>query len=546
MMKFYISATGIKKLTISSSAAVTSGRGGVGLPVIMKGKGLPSVTRRISHRTLLLPAVLVLGLLLTLLFFRITFIMLESAAFCSSPIGCLGWRIFGGSDSTLIREELMRALLEATNDGDNGKERSSTSLPSSFNDLVKDMTSNGQDINAFAFKTKAMIIKMEQMVESARQSESIFWHLASHSVPKGIHCLSLKLAEEYAENAAARSRLPSPQYVSHLIDPSFHHVVLLTDNVLAASVVVSSTIKSSSNPERLVFHIVTDKKTYTAMHAWFAVNSVNSAVLEVRGLHQYDWSHEVNIGIKEMIEIHRLICSHKLDSMKRENIPNKYEHEKDLQHLRPSCTSLLNHLRIYIPELFPDLNKIVFLDDDTVVQHDLSSLWELDLNGKVVGAAFDSSCGDDCCPGRKYKDYFNFTSPIISSKLDYDRCGWLYGMNVFDLQAWRKTNITATYHHWLKLNLNSGFELWNPGALPPSLIAFEGHVHRIDASWHIAGLGYRSIIDVTQSALEDGAVVHFSGPAKPWLEIGAPEIRSLWSRHVNMSSEFIRKCGIME
>lgn len=547
MMKFYISATGIKKLTISSSAAVSSGRGGVGLPIGMKGKGLPPVTRRISHRTLLLPAVLVLGLLLTLLFFRITFIMLESAAFCSSPIGCLGWRIFGGSDSTRLREELMRALLEVTNiDGDNGIERSSTSLPSSFNDLVKDMTSNGQDIKAFAFKTKAMIMKMEQMVESARQSESIFWHLASHGVPKGIHCLSLKLAEEYAENAAARSRLPSPQYVSHLIDPSFHHVVLLTDNVLAASVVVSSTIKSSSIPERLVFHIVTDKKTYTAMHAWFAVNSVNSAVLEVRGLHQYDWSHEVNIGIKEMIEIHRLICSHKLDSMKRENIPNKYEHEKDLQHLRPSCTSLLNHLRIYIPELFPDLNKIVFLDDDTVVQHDLSSLWELDLNGKVVGAAFDSSCGDDCCPGRKYKDYFNFTSPIISSKLDYDRCGWLYGMNIFDLQAWRKTNITATYHHWLKLNLNSGFELWNPGALPPSLIAFEGHVHRIDPSWHIAGLGYRSIINVTQSVLEDGAVVHFSGPAKPWLEIGAPEIRSLWSRHVNMSNEFIRKCGIME
>ncbi|KAJ8567949.1 hypothetical protein K7X08_020671 [Anisodus acutangulus] len=546
-MKFYISATGIKKLTISSSTAVTSGGGGVGLPVGMKGKGSPPGRRRISHRTLLLPAVLVLGLLLSLLFFRITFIMLESAAFCSFPIGCLEWRIFDGSDSTLLREELMRALLEATSDGDNGVGgiESSTSLPSSFNDLVKDMSSNGQDIKAFAFKTKAMIMKMEQLVESARQHESISWHLASHGVPKGIHCLSLKLAEDYAENAAARSRLPSPQYVSRLTDTSFHHVVLLTDNVLAASVVVSSTIKSSSIPERLVFHIVTDKKTYTAMHAWFAVNSINLAVLEVRGLHQYDWSHEVNIGIKEMIEIHRLICSHKLDSMKRGNNANGNDHEKDLQHLRPSCTSLLNHLRIYIPELFPDLNKIVFLDDDTVVQHDLSSLWELDLNGKVVGAAFDSGCGDDYCPGRKYKDYFNFTSPIISSKLDYYRCGWLYGMNVFDLQAWRKTSITATYHHWLKLSLNSGFDLWNPGSLPPSLIAFEGHVHRIDPSWHIAGLGYRSIMNVTESVLEDVAVVHFSGPAKPWLEIGNPEIRSLWSRHVNMSNKFIRKCGIM-
>ncbi|XP_019228666.1 PREDICTED: probable galacturonosyltransferase 15 isoform X2 [Nicotiana attenuata] len=441
----------------------------------------------------------------------------------------------------------MLALLEATSDGENGKGgiESSTSLPSSFNDLVKDMTSSGQDMKAFAFKTKAMIVKMEQLVESARQRESIFWHLASHGVPKGIHCLSLKLAEEYAENAAARSRLPPPQYVSRLTDPSFHHVVLLTDNVLAASVVVSSTIKSSSIPERLVFHIVTDKKTYTAMHAWFAVNSVNSAVLEVRGLHQYDWSHKVNIGIKEMIEIHRLICGHKFDLMKRETLANEYENEKDLQYLRPSCASLLNHLRIYIPELFPDLNKIIFLDDDTVVQHDLSSLWELDLNGKVVGAAFDSGCGDGCCPGRKYKDYFNFTSPVISSNLDYDRCGWLYGMNVFDLQAWRKTNITATYHHWLKLSLNSGFELWNPGALPPSLIAFEGHVHRIDPSWHIAGLGYRSIMNVAESTLEDVAVVHFSGPAKPWLEIGSPEIRSLWIRHVNFSNEYIRKCGIV-
>ncbi|KAK4708507.1 hypothetical protein R3W88_029432 [Solanum pinnatisectum] len=126
---------------------------------------------------------------------------------------------------------------------------------------------------------------------------------------------------------------------------------------------------------------------------------------------------------------------------------------------------------------------------------------------------FDLSCGDDCCPGRKYKDCFNFTSLVISSKLNYDHCAWLYGMNVFDLQTWRKTSITATYHQWLKLSLNSGFELWNPGALPPSLIAFEGHVHRIYPSWHIAGLGYRLIMNVTESVLEDGAVLHFSGPA---------------------------------
>ena len=102
-------------------------------------------------------------------------------------------------------------------------------------------------------------------------------------------------------------------------------------------------------------------------------------------------------------------------------------------------------------QLFPDLDKIVLLDDDVVVQRDLSSLWETDLNGNVVGAVVDSWCGSNCCPGRKYKDYFNFSHPLISSNLLQDDCAWLSGMNVFDLKAWRQTNITEAYSTWLRL-----------------------------------------------------------------------------------------------
>ncbi|KAK6134406.1 hypothetical protein DH2020_031838 [Rehmannia glutinosa] len=366
------------------------------------------------------------------------------------------------------------------------------------------------------------IEKMEQIVKTAKWQESINWHLASHGVPKSLNCLSLQFAEEYAINAVARSRLPRPQYVYRLTDPSFHHVVLLSDNLLAVSVVISSTIKTSSNPEKLVFHVVTDKKTYASMHAWFAINTVDSAVVEVKGLHQYDWPHEVNIAVKEMLEIHHQIWNHKYRSLKKEDFEYGKENDHKLDVLSPSSISHLNHLRIYLPELFPDLNKVVFLDDDVVVQHDLSPLWDLDLNQKVVGAVFDSLCGPDCCPGRKYKDYFNFTDPIISSNMDQDRCGWLYGMNVFDLKRWRNTNVTAVYHQWLKLSLNSGFALWHPGALPPALLAFESHVHRIDPSWHVAGLGYR-YPRADKHVLEAAAALHFSGPAKPWLEIGSPE-----------------------
>ena len=206
------------------------------------------------------------------------------------------------------------------------------------------------------------LLQMERKVQSARQRESIYWHLASHGVPKSLHCLCLKLAEEYAINAIARSRLPPPEYVSRLADPSFHHLVLLTDNVLAASTVVSSTIQNSANPGKLVFHIVTDKKTYTSMHAWFAINSIKSAVVEVKGLHQFDWSQEVNVGVKEMLEIHRLIWRHYYNNLKEEDFEYKGEHKRYIEALSPSSLSLLNHLRIYIPEVVTNFLHKIFSD----------------------------------------------------------------------------------------------------------------------------------------------------------------------------------------
>lgn len=205
------------------------------------------------------------------------------------------------------------------------------------------------------------MVKMERKIQSARRRESIYWHLASHGVPKGLHCLCLKLAEEYAVNAIARSRLPSPEFVNRLTSSSFHHIVLLTDNVLATSVVISSAVKNSANPEKLVFHIVTDKKTYTPMHAWFAVSPIRSAVVEVKGLHQYDWSHKVNVGVSEMLRIHRLIWNHSYNNFQEEDFEFEEGNGRNLAVLSPSCLSLMNHLRIYLPEVIL-LNSSVIID----------------------------------------------------------------------------------------------------------------------------------------------------------------------------------------
>ncbi|KHN38308.1 Putative galacturonosyltransferase 15 [Glycine soja] len=476
-MKFYVSAKDARKGSVKTTVPADT-----------------VAARRISSRT-----VLVLGIVFLLSFVRVAVLVLESSAVCST-FDCVGSTFFGGGDADLkLRDELTRALIEAKVIDGNANEGGAIM---SFNELVKVLASK-QDLKAFAFKTKAMLLRMEREVQSARKQESLYWHIASHGVPQSLHCLCLKLAEEYAVNAIARSRLPLPEHVSRLVDPTFHHIVLLP--------------------------------TTSLQLLWL-------------GLHHYDWSKEVNAGVKDMQETNNLIWKHYYSNYKQKELDHSEDHNRYLEALRPSSLSLLNHLRIYIPELFPDLNKVVLLDDDVVVQHDLSSLWELDLNGKVSGSVFKSWCENSCCPGNKYVNFLNFSHPIISSNFDGDKCAWLFGVDIFDLEAWRKSDITKTYHQWLKLNVQSGLTLWNPGMLPAALIAFEGQVHPIDTSWLVTDLGYRHRSEEIGNSIErveTAAVVHFNGPAKPWLEIGLPEVRSLWTRYVNFSDKFISKCRII-
>lgn len=107
-------------------------------------------------------------------------------------------------------------------------------------------------------------------------------------------------------------------------------------------------------------------------------------------------------------------------------------------------------LNIYNQQLFQNLDKVVFLDDDVVIQQDLSPLWDIDLGGKVNGAVETCRGEDEWVMSKRFRNYFNFSHPLIAKNLDPEECAWAYGMNVFDLNAWRNTNIRETYHFWLK------------------------------------------------------------------------------------------------
>ncbi|XP_065017523.1 probable galacturonosyltransferase 15 [Musa acuminata AAA Group] len=518
----------------------------------MKPKG---PNRRFSHR-LVVPAVLVAGLLLPFVFIRAAFLALDARAASICPsISCLGWTLRPRlllDSSQDFGKELRRVYLEEAEEGghNNLDPRSVNAAPDSLDDLMSEMSSPSSyqhlDLRTLLLKTKAMLLKMDQKVQSAKLRALIFQHLASTGIPKSMHCLSLRLAEQYLVNAAARSSLPPPEYASCLTDNSYVHVALITDNILAAAVMVSSTMTSAADPEKVVFHIITDKKTYTSMHAWFAIHPVFPAILEVRGLHQFDFPPDVNAVIMDTVEeLHRSSSAYRY-------YRGADEDSRRLLALKPSTFSLLNYMRIHLPELFPKLERVIFMHDDVVVQRDLTSLWYLDLHGLVMAAVSaqesdDEGSGDGLCIGKTFGDYINFSNPMLTASpssyvLQRDQCAWLEGINIFDLQAWREHNITRKYQLWLKLNRESGFALWPMGSLPPALLAFHGQVLPLNRSWLLSGLGWQM---PDPKLLHSAAVIHFSGPGKPWLETGHPELRKIWRSHLNHNDELISSCVVV-
>ncbi|XP_008794738.2 probable galacturonosyltransferase 4 isoform X2 [Phoenix dactylifera] len=418
--------------------------------------------------------------------------------------------------------EVQRTLGDATKDSD---------LPRNANEKLKVMEqtlAKGKQIQddcaAVIKKLRAMLHSMEEQLRVNKKQAVFLTQLAAKTLPKGLHCLPLRLSTEYYALDPSQQQFPNQE---KLEDPNLHHYALFSDNILAAAVVVNSTVSNAKHPSNLVFHVVTDRLNYAAMKMWFLSNPPGKAAIHVQNIEEFTW---LNASYSPVLK--QLGSQSMIDYYFRTHHANS---DPNLKFRNPKYLSILNHLRFYLPEIFPKLNKVVFLDDDIVVQKDLSGLWTINLKGKVNGAV--ETCGESF---HRFDRYLNFSNPLISKNFDPHACGWAYGMNVFDLVEWRKQNITEVYHSWQRLNHDR--LLWKLGSLPPGLITFWNRTFPLDRAWHILGLGYNP--HVAQKEIERAAVIHYNGNMKPWLEIGVPKYRNYWSKYVDYDQVFLRECNI--
>lgn len=382
------------------------------------------------------------------------------------------------------------------------------------------------DSATMIMKLKAQIQALEDRANAATIQSTTFGQLAAEAVPKGLYCFGTMLSKEWSKNHKLQKHMDQQNHSPKLTDNKLYHFCVFSDNVLATSVVVNSTVQNADFPEQLVFHIVTDEINHGATQAWFAMNDYRGATIEVQNVDDFNWLNASYVPV--------------LKQLRDEETQSYYfkgssDMKSAIKFRNPKYLSMLNHLRFYIPEVYPALEKVVFLDDDVVVQKDLTPLFSIDLHGNVNGAV--ETCLETF---HRYHKYLNFSHPMIRSHFDADACGWAFGMNVFDLVAWKKLNVTSRYHYWQEQNVDR--TLWKLGTLPPGLLTFYGLTEPLDRRWHILGLGYDPNVDM--QLIESGAVLHYNGNMKPWLKLAMNRYKSFWEKYVNYLHPFLQKCNI--
>ncbi|GER38597.1 galacturonosyltransferase 11 [Striga asiatica] len=331
----------------------------------------------------------------------------------------------------------------------------------SLSSLIFKAQDSHYDIATTIMTMKSHIQALEERANTATIQGTIFGQLASEAIPKNIECFNIKLTAEWLQNKSLQlfSDEQKKKNSPRLVDNNLYHFCIFSDNPLAVSVVVNSTVSNAEHPKQLVFHLVTSEVKYGAMQAWFISNDFKGATIEVQNIEEFTW-------------------------------------------LYPKYISLLNHLRFYVLEIYPQLEKTCL-------------------------EAF-----------HRYYKYLNFSNPIISTKFDPQACGWAFGMNVFDLIAWRRENVTSRYHFWMEKNTDR--LIWKLGTLPPGLLTFYGLTEPLDRRWHVLGLGYDLNID--NRLIESAAVIHYNGNMKPWLKVSIARYRPMWEQYVNRANQYLQDC----
>lgn len=164
-------------------------------------------------------------------------------------------------------------------------------------------------------------------------------------------------------------------------------------------------------------------------------------------------------------------------------------------YLRGDFFAMSIFYRLFIPDLFPEYDKVVYIDSDTVLNDDIAKLYDHDLGNNLLGACTDSSI-----------QFVEKMIRYIKEVLTLDPKEYINsGMLVMNAKAFREENFVDKFFSLLG---RYHFDCIAPDQDYLNEIC-SGRIKYLDGRWD-------AMPNENTKALENPGLIHYNLFFKPW------------------------------
>lgn len=159
-----------------------------------------------------------------------------------------------------------------------------------------------------------------------------------------------------------------------------------------------------------------------------------------------------------------------------------------------------NYSRIYFADMFPKIDRFIYLDSDLIVCDSVEKLWKENLLGYIIGAI-------------EFESLRNVYSKRIGGQSFFNS-----GVLLVDAKKYRKERIAEEITKYLRKNKGK-LALADQDALNFTL---KGKWKKVDAKWNVDAANYND--------RQQNSIIHFMGSPirKPWHPLCASEKKELF------------------
>lgn len=169
--------------------------------------------------------------------------------------------------------------------------------------------------------------------------------------------------------------------------------------------------------------------------------------------------------------------------------------------------SIPAYYRLKLTTLLPSINRIIYLDCDTVVNTSLKDLYNTDLGTNFIAGVLDARV--------KHKKKWRKSNYINS------------GIVLFDLEKFRNQNIENIFYEYTKENINS-IETGDQDIINFTL---KDKIKILPDEWNVQVSGFASRTSFTKYP----KIIHYIGSEKPWMFSATTYFKNYYFKYLQLT-----------